>query len=393
MLAPSTKAPGIGRLVVPLAFLICVGCVSPRRVGAQSYQQHIAECAANVDAQTSALHQSQWPALVSLARWQLTACKDLLRGDDEASTLSMVGIGLIGQRDFEGAIPVLTRCVTIKPDAAYCFEGLGEALVGLGRLGDARKAFEQAVSIGGYDSINASAISLAQRWLTTLPPDSQPAPVPNRSDGNEPASSGGKKFGTGFFVSAEGHILTNNHVVEGCKSLATRDGLALSVVSQNQGADLALLKGDIRPRAFAVFGKPPRIGEPVMAFGFPLPGLLSSEGNSTTGIVSALSGPNDDLNIIQITAPVQPGNSGGPLVDEHGRVVGVVVAKLDAAEVEKVTGDIPQNVNFAVRGNLVTTFLDSTNVPHRTGSFAAAADWPSVAKSERKMSVAIVCTE
>jgi S1-C subfamily serine protease len=373
--------------------LMCINCVAPPAASAQSYQQHVTECAANLEEQAKALQQSEWASLVSLARWQLTACRDLFREDEEASNLSMIGVGLIGQRNFEDAVPVLTRCAAIKPDAAYCFEGLGEALVGLGRLGDARKAFQQAVSIGGYDSVNASAIDLARRWLAAFPPESPPVQGPDGTGGDTPAGSGGKKFGTGFFVSAEGHILTNDHVVEGCKSLATRDGAVLSVVSQNEGADLALLKSDIKPGAFAVFGKPPRVGEAVMAFGFPLPGLLAPEGNSTTGIVSALSGPNGDLNVIQITAPVQPGNSGGPLVDEHGRVMGIVVAKLDAVEVARATGDIPQNVNFAVRGNLVTTFLDSMNVPYRTGSSAVATGWPSVANVEKKMSVAIVCTE
>jgi S1-C subfamily serine protease len=339
------------------------------------------------------MQRQQWALLVSSARWFLTNCRDLLAGDAEASTLSMIGIGLTQQGNFDDAVPVLVRCVTIKPDAAYCFEDLGEALAGLGRFGDARKAYEQAISIGGYDQVNGAAIGAARRNLAALPP-AQPIPAPDKTNGDAPASSGGKKFGTGFFVSAEGHILTNDHVVEGCKSLATKDGEILSVVSRNPGADLALLKTDVKPSAFAVFGgKPPRVGEAVMAFGFPLPGLLTPEGNSTTGIVSALSGPNGDLNVIQITAPVQPGNSGGPLVDEHGRVVGIVVAKLDAVEVARATGDIPQNVNFAIRGNLLTTFLDSMNVSYRTSSSTVAPGWPSVANVEKKMSIAIVCME
>jgi hypothetical protein len=74
-------------------------------------------------------------------------------------------------------------------------------------------------------------------------------------------------------------------------------------------------------------------------------------------------------------------------------VVGVIVAKLDALEVAKVTGDIPQNVNFAIKDNLVTAFLDSTEIPYRTSSSTAAMGWPAVARAEKNMSVAIVCTE
>src|SRR6266478_224338 len=92
-------------------------------------------------------------------------------------------------------------------------------------------------------------------------------------------------------------------------------------------------------------GRGPRVGESVVAVGFPLTGLLSSDPIVTTGIISALSGLRNDRRRIQITAPVQPGNSGGPLLGENGSVVGVVVGKLDALKMVKVTGDIPQNVN------------------------------------------------
>ena len=82
--------------------------------------------------------------------------------------------------------------------------------------------------------------------------------------------------------------------------------------------------------------------------GYPLRGALASGANVTVGNVSALAGPGDDRRLIQITAPVQPGNSGGPVLDSAGNAVGVAVAKLDAAAMARATGDIPQNVNFAV---------------------------------------------
>ena len=100
----------------------------------------------------------------------------------------------------------------------------------------------------------------------------------------------------------------------------------------------------------------------VVAVGFPLPGLLASEANVTTGIVSALAGIGDDTRFLQMTVPVQPGNSGGPLLDLEGRVVGVVVGKLDAVKVASVTGDIPQNVNFAIKAGVLRSFLDASAV-------------------------------
>src|SRR5262249_57418929 len=111
------------------------------------------------------------------------------------------------------------------------------------------------------------------------------------------------------------------------------------------------------------FRSPPRLGESIAIFGFPLTGLLSSSGNFTTGSVAAVTGLSDDSRMVQISAPVQPGNSGGPLIDKYGNVIGVIVAKLNAIGVASVTNDIPQNVNFAIKSPLATHFLASNRAP------------------------------
>src|SRR6516162_9467738 len=111
-------------------------------------------------------------------------------------------------------------------------------------------------------------------------------------------------------------------------------------------------------------GRGPRAGEPVVAIGFPLKGLLGSYPIVTTGTISALAGIGNDRRKIQITAPVQPGNSGGPLLGENGSVVGVVVGKLDALKMVEVTGDIPQNVNFAVSLGTLQSFLNANGVSY-----------------------------
>jgi hypothetical protein len=85
----------------------------------------------------------------------------------------------------------------------------------------------------------------------------------------------------------------------------------------------------------------------VIVAGYPLQGLLTSKASVTTGIVSALAGPKEDKKLIQITAPVQPGNSGGPLVDSQGNVVGIIVSKLNGLRVARTIGSLPENINFA----------------------------------------------
>ena len=107
-----------------------------------------------------------------------------------------------------------------------------------------------------------------------------------------------------------------------------------------------------------------KIAKTTSLIGFPLPGVLSSNASLTTGTVSALAGPQDDTRLLQITAPVQRGNSGGPLLDYSGNVVGVIVSKLDAIAVARQSGDIPQNVNFAINSRIAQAFLEANAVDY-----------------------------
>src|SRR5262249_17623997 len=107
---------------------------------------------------------------------------------------------------------------------------------------------------------------------------------------------------------------------------------------------------------------PLRAGEQAISYGFPLAGVLATEGNLTIGHVSALHGLGDDPNSIQITTPIQPGNSGGPLLDNSGNVIGVVTATLDALNIMRIFGDVPQNINFAIHLATLNRFLVTHSV-------------------------------
>ena len=175
--------------------------------------------------------------------------------------------------------------------------------------------------------------------------------------------------GTGFVVSTAGHLVTNFHVIDGCVgeirgNLTGEAASTLRVVSSDETNDLALMQvsksfTDVaKIRATAV-----RSGDQVVAIGYPYHGLLTSDFTVTTGIVSSLSGILNDSRFLQITAAVQPGNSGGPLLDTSGYVVGVVAAKINALKFAKVTGDLPENINFAIKTGAMRDFLDNSVVP------------------------------
>jgi S1-C subfamily serine protease len=193
---------------------------------------------------------------------------------------------------------------------------------------------------------------------------------PPPGDGTELVASG-----TGFVVSGDGHIITNHHVVDQCNRMTfqIRGQLAVdaNILSINEATDLALLTADVPRAGSARFrgGSPVRLGDEVVVFGFPLLGDLSSQGNITYGIVSALSGLNDDLSRMQITAQIQPGNSGGPVMDRSGNIVGVVVETANDEYFREQRGTVPQNVNFAIRDSLTRSFLDTNNVRYDVAPF------------------------
>lgn len=107
--------------------------------------------------------------------------------------------------------------------------------------------------------------------------------------------------------------------------------------------------------------------------------------------MSALAGIGNNTRFLQITAPVQPGNSGGPLLDHSGNIVGVVVSKLNALTIAKTTGDIPQNINFAINGAAAKAFLDSQSVEYETAFSMRAMGSADVAAAARKFVLLLEC--
>jgi S1-C subfamily serine protease len=195
--------------------------------------------------------------------------------------------------------------------------------------------------------------------------------VPSASD--RPSSSG-----TGFVV-ADGKVMTNNHVVDECGRMVVRNAAGTrypaKVDTVDRRRDLALMTVPSAVGPALTFRDNPPIqrGEVVVTYGFPLSGLLSSGPTLTTGDVSALAGLRDNPVNLQISAPVQPGNSGGPLLDSQANVIGVVVSKLNAARIAEITGgDIPQNVNFAVKGTEALSFLRANGVQPKVASSTGA---------------------
>ena len=168
-------------------------------------------------------------------------------------------------------------------------------------------------------------------------------------------------------------------------------GATARLVARDTANDLALLATDLHPAQWAKWRSAVRQGEDIVVYGFPLAGVLSSSGNVVTGNVTALAGLGDDSRFLQVSAPLQPGNSGGPIFDRNGEAAGVAVSKLDAVRVASATGDIPQNVNFAIKASVAFAFLDVQRIAHLEGGGAKPLSTPDIATQGQALTAQVVC--
>jgi len=190
-----------------------------------------------------------------------------------------------------------------------------------------------------------------------------------QSDGD---IAGGASSGTAFFVSKKGHLLTNNHVVAGCKlskiSYFNKEYEA-KLIATDKTLDLALLKVKVRPKSYFEFSKDePKKLQKIYVAGYPLGKGLSDDLKITTGIISSLKGFEDNSNEIQVDAAINPGNSGGPIVNEKGQLVAIAVAGMSK--------DITEGINFGIKASAAANFLKSNKVSPSKSlmSFSTSSD-------------------
>ncbi|MEI7534377.1 MAG: tetratricopeptide repeat-containing serine protease family protein [Verrucomicrobiae bacterium] len=208
--------------------------------------------------------------------------------------------------------------------------------------------------------MTSAQIAEGQRRAAAFVPRKE-IPGLSSDNSNPPETSMGS--GTGFFITDDGYLISNYHVVKDAAKvrLVTSAGtIDAKVVQVDAANDLALLKtdGKFSPLPIAA-SRSAHLGGTVVTIGFPDPSLQGFSPKLAKGEIASLSGAGDDPRYFQISVPVQPGNSGGALVDEHGNVIGIVSAKLDASAALAASGQLPENVNYAVKSSLLLSFLES----------------------------------
>jgi S1-C subfamily serine protease len=270
-----------------------------------------------------------------------------------------------GGRSYVRSLPVAAGVLTFtfrserrRNDAL----ALMAATLGPGRM--------QGLGIPRFGILAAARASLGDARGAALPPVST-APRPDRAapQDTEPR---GMVTGTGFHVNAS-TLVTASHVVEACARITLEDGTPLGLIARDALLDLAVLTS---PRPSPVWLRidpeaAPRLGQTAHALGYPYRGLIEGGLTVTNGNVSSLGDPSNPRRRIMLSAPVQPGNSGGPLLSSAGDVLGVVVARLDDMAILDATGTIPQNMNFATPSDRLLDFLEDNRVSLADGTAPA----------------------
>jgi len=222
--------------------------------------------------------------------------------------------------------------------------------------------------------------------------------------------------GSGFFISKLGHIITNQHVVNKCKRITVGDNakkqVAANLVETDRRNDLALLRiknmkmASVETKSLItklrmtlvplateglLRSKEIELGEDILVAGYPYGKRFSDTIKVTKGIISANRGIGDDTGQFQIDAAVQPGNSGGPIYDENGNIIGVVVSQLNKMKMAKIMGSMPENVNFGIKASTVRQFLNASGLPTKWSKRSKKMTTVELAKIAKNQTVMVMC--
>ena len=222
----------------------------------------------------------------------------------------------------------------------------------------------------------------------------------------------GISSGTGFFISKMGHVMTNAHVVQNCNKVTIGDNankqVPAEIINTDRSNDLALLKlstlemASVESKSLVqklgivvvplaseglLRSEDVRLGEKVLVAGYPFGDAFSNTIKVTTGVVSATRGPGDDSGEFQLDAAVQPGNSGGPIYDRSGNIVGIVVARLNKQMFKS------ENVNFGIKASSVRQFLKSSGFPSKKSDRTEEKSNEQLSEIAKNQALMVMCLQ
>jgi len=323
------------------------------------------------------------------------------------------GYVTLGQ-DQESILPY-KEALKIKPDNVKVHTQIGIAYENMGRYDEAIAKYREALRINPDGSFARYSLDKLEQKIAQAklsPPSSKSAPQPSQKQTPQSGT------GSGFFVSKMGHVITNAHVVKNCKKVTIGDNankqVPAELINTDRSNDLALLKLSTLEMASAesksliqklgivvvplaskglLRSEDVKLGEKVLVAGYPFGDVFSNTIKVTSGIVSATRGAGDDSGQFQLDAAVQPGNSGGPIYDSGGNIVGVVVSQLDKRMMEKAIGSMPENVNFGIKASTVRQFLTSSGLPSKKSERTEEKSTEQLAEIAQNQALMVMCLQ
>ena len=353
---------------------------------------------------------------------------------ESAAAYANLGLALYYVDQFQKAINAYKESIRLRPDGpethynlSLAYDEMRGGKSAISSMIESEKLYRSLNDHGGAAAANGQLVSYYSKYdytpedfgytFATIPSPLYPAnsnPLAKIPDEQKPQS----ETGSGFFVSKMGHVITNAHVVKGCKKLTVGDNankqVPVEVINTDRSTDLALLKLSslemasaeskslIQKLSIAVVpvaskgllrSKDVRLGEKVLVAGFPFGDVFSNTIKVTGGLVSATRGAGDDTGQFQLDAAVQPGNSGGPIYDSSGNIVGVVVAQLDKLKMAKAIGSMPENVNFGIKASTVKQFLMSSGLPSKKAEQTEEKSTQQLAEIAKNQALMVMCLQ
>ena len=301
-----------------------------------------------------------------------------LKNPQDATAHYNLGVVYYNSHYYDKAIAYFKKAIRIKPDF-YQYYHLGNTYRELAKFGNpnekydyfqkAVSAYKEALRINPNNTLARNSLNQLEQKLARAKP-SPPARQPSKPVFRQPSVKQQLlSSGTGFLFSSRDYIITNWHVVKGAGSIEVKfpDGevIKAKVLAKDSQNDIAVLKlsqstsTQIPDLNFGDSSKV-RPGDKVFTIGYPASSILGKNQKITDGIVSSITGVEDDPTMFQITVPIQPGNSGGPLFNENGEVIGITTASLSLNAIRSL-GAVPQNINYAIKSSFVNNLL--TTIP------------------------------
>jgi len=255
-------------------------------------------------------------------------------------------------------------------------------------MSNSLRYYEDSPEIGRPDAMTSAP------GLNTREADKTGAVPPAGKSDRARRMPTGSSSGSGYLVTAAGHIGTNAHVVSNCRLLEVPGYGTATLVQADLVNDLAIIQLDAKHADhFAQFRAEQPIvrGEKVFVLGYPFAQIPDNNLNFAYGIVSSLAGVQGDIRHFMVSAPVQPGNSGGPVLDRTGALIGTVVSRLDKFKTLQVAGDLPENINFAIRGRLMSTFMESFGLSPAYNTITRLKSPTTIDEEAARYTVRILC--